>query len=201
MDEFNTVIDLQEISGGNCDQNILQCLSYSAGSAGYIELAPMKTIALLSAFLMCCSAQAEIALKDPASTCVALDDVGLKTRGWKDRGSSDYGCTSPYKDIGPGHPLPNNLAFYAEGQISSVKLLKLVLNVNKPEHAKTSHQALLHTAEILSKKATGQPLSQTLKKALLSGKPIKEKLGNSNITVVRDNWPTGLGYEIKIVFE
>ena len=161
----------------------------------------MKTTALLSAFFMCCSAQAEILLKDPASTCAALDDVGLKTRGWKDRGGSDYGCTSPYKDIGPGYPLPNNLAFYAEGKKSSVKLVKLVLNVNKPEHAKTGHEALFRAAEILSKKATGEPLSKALKTALLSGKRVKEKFGDSNITVIRDNWPTGLGYEIKIVFE
>lgn len=31
-------IDLKEASGGNCDQNILLCLFYSADSAGYIEL-------------------------------------------------------------------------------------------------------------------------------------------------------------------
>jgi hypothetical protein len=56
-------------------------------------------------------------------------------------------------------------------------------------------------AEILSKKVAGQPLSKTLKSALLSGKRAKEKLGNSNITIIRDNWPTGLGYEVKILFE
>ena len=31
-------IDLKEFSGGNCDQKISQCLFYSAGSAGYIDL-------------------------------------------------------------------------------------------------------------------------------------------------------------------
>ncbi len=161
----------------------------------------MKTISLFFTFFICCSAQAEITLKDPAATCVAMNEIGLKTRGWKDRGSSDYGCSSPYKDIGSGYPLPNNLAFYAEGEKSSVKLVKLVLNVNKTEHAKTGHEALLHAAGILSEKATGQPLSKTLKAALSSGKSVTEKLGNSKITVIRDNWPTGLGYEVKIVFE
>lgn len=36
-------IDLEEISGGNCDQNILPFLFDSAGSAGYIELGHLAT--------------------------------------------------------------------------------------------------------------------------------------------------------------
>ncbi len=36
------VLDLKEFSGGNCDQNILYRLFYSAGSAGYIELGILR---------------------------------------------------------------------------------------------------------------------------------------------------------------
>jgi hypothetical protein len=162
----------------------------------------MKTItSFVATVLLFSSAQAEIILKNPTMACIALDEASLKTRGWKDRGDSDYGCTSPYKDIGAGYPLPNNLAFYAEGEKSSVKLVKLVLNVNKPENAKSGHEALLRATEILAKKATGQLLSKTLNTSLLSGKRTKEKAGNTNITVIRDDWPTGLGYQIKIIFE
>ena len=37
-------IDLKKVFGGNCDQNTLQCLFDSAGSAGYIELGLTKTM-------------------------------------------------------------------------------------------------------------------------------------------------------------
>ena len=59
---------------------------------------------LLAGMLPIWSAHAELQVTAPSSACSIVEHVGLVTRGWKDRGGADYGCTTPYKDIGTGYP-------------------------------------------------------------------------------------------------
>lgn len=160
-----------------------------------------NALVLLFSLALSYTVHAELTTTSPSAACSALEQVGLVTRGWKDRGGADYGCTTPYKDIGTGYPLANNLAYYAEGTQSTVRLTKLVLNVNQPAYAKSGHAELVRAADVLAKSVSGEPLSKSLRDALIDGKRSKGKLGKTGVTVIRDDWPTGRGYEVKVVFE
>jgi len=160
-------------------------------------LASLVTIAILSAS----TASAELKSTVPADVCAYMSVMGLKTRGWKNQYDNIYGCSSSYKDIGTGYPLANNLAYYAEGERTVVTQVKLVLNVNNKGASNAAHSELLKAAEALTTKASGKTLPQSLKDAIKSGSKRSAKVGNSSIEVVRINWPTGKGYEIKVFIE
>lgn len=148
------------------------------------------------------------ALKEtnPSIACKLLNASGLITGAWKDYGpgggsAGNFGCTSPYKELGSGYPLANNLAYYVDGGKSAATQAKLVLNVNNKSQAPSAHSALLSSSELLSISITGAKLPASVKEAISAGKPIKAKVGQSAVEVLRDNWPTGKGYELHVIFK
>ena len=104
----------------------------------------MRSLAAIS-LLLCTAwpAHAELLVTVPSQVCSFLDDAGLATRGWKNQYEQEYGCSSAYKQIDSGFPLANNLAFYAEGNGSSVAQVELMLNINNRAQASSAHQELL----------------------------------------------------------
>jgi len=134
----------------------------------------------------------------PTKACELLQEVGLPTSDWKSEYDQEYGCSSNYKQLGAGSPLANNLAFYVEGNSSSVLQVYLMLNVNDKVTASTAHQELIKSAKVLSLKETGQQLPQKLIDAIKNGSNVSQKIGNATVEIVRKVWPTGKGYEIKV---
>ncbi|MFZ7128326.1 MAG: hypothetical protein ACOWWM_19405 [Desulfobacterales bacterium] len=66
---------------------------------------------------------AELLETKPTMVCDYVSAVGLPTRGWKNYGDNEWGCTSNYKEIGSSGPtwapgLRNNLAYYCSGTAS-----------------------------------------------------------------------------------
>lgn len=160
------------------------------------------TVALITfATFTAAPANAELISTAPSEVCAYLKDWGLATRGWKNHYGDVFGCSSPYKELGSGYPLANNIAFYAEGNASAVTQAKLVLNVNNRESASTAHEELLKGAEVLVVKAAGEQLPQSLKDAIKSGEKTAIKVGSSSVEVLREEWPTGKGYEVKVVIK
>ncbi|MBX3517936.1 MAG: hypothetical protein KF815_13465 [Rhodospirillales bacterium] len=161
----------------------------------------MRIAILLIAFALVVSntARAELKPAEPTVLCSYMQDVGFVTRGWKNYYENAFGCSSPYKELGTGFPLANNLAYYAEGNKETVTQLKLVLNVNNSKTANAAHEELLKASEALSIKATGANLPQPLKDAIKSGKKATAKIGSASMEVVRENWPSNKGYEIKVI--
>ena len=137
----------------------------------------------------------------PDSVCSFLSDLDLKGRKWTDYGDGTSGCASNYKDIGSGYPLANNLAFYAAGSDSTVDQVKLVLNFNQTKSVGMSISALGKASEKLSLKALGAQLPNSIKKAIVLGQPLTAAAGTGTIEVVRDDWPTGKGYEIQVIMK
>lgn len=132
-----------------------------------------KVIALLiftSAFGIY-PAQAALVTTSPALVCSMLKDIGLATSGWKNHYDNEFGCSSAYKHIGAGSPMPNNLAYYPEGNRNAATQVRLVLNVNDKSRSTSGHTALLGAAEILSEKIVGVKLPQTIKSAIKKGRP------------------------------
>lgn len=150
------------------------------------------------------TANAELKATAPSEVCDYMKDLGLVTRGWKNHVENVFGCLSPYKELGASSSPtdnPNNLAFYVEGDSTTVSQVKLVLNVNNRGTAKAAHEELLKAAEVLSAKATGEKLPKALKEAIKAGKKITTKVGSASVEVVLEDWPTGKGYEVKVLIK
>ena len=137
----------------------------------------------------------------PSEACGFMSAMGMATRGYKNPDNMGYFCSSPYKELGSGFPLANNIAYYAEGDAKKVTKLKLVLNVNSKQEAKQAHTEMANSAGILLKKALNTALPQEAKDAILAGGNGKWKIGNANVSVTRIDWPTGKGYDIKFIVE
>src|SRR6266511_4175009 len=91
----------------------------------------------------------------PETACALLDEIGLKTNAYKnydpDFRANEFACFSPYKEIGAGRPMSNNLAYYVTGDQKAAKELKLVLNVNDRSTAEDGHRALAIASGFLTK--------------------------------------------------
>lgn len=138
---------------------------------------------------------------DPQVACSLLSDIsGLQTGGYKRSGTEDdFFCCSPYKDLNHESPLPNNIAYYAEGDAEEVNRLKLVLNVNEPQRAEEAHRTLLTYSNELTRKALGEDLSSKMQEAILVGHPEAYTVGDLFVELKREAWPTGRGYEMKFI--
>jgi hypothetical protein len=130
-----------------------------------------------------------------------MGDSGLNTQGWKNQYDQVFDCSSPYKEIGSGFPLANNLAFYAEGSANNVSQVKLVLNVNNRSSSSSAHAALLKAATTLIEKTTGEKLTKPLIDSIKKGTNVTQRVGCSIAEVVRVDWPTGKGYEVKVIIK
>ncbi len=136
----------------------------------------------------------------PQDACAYLSNVsGLQTRGYKNQYEDTFGCSSPYKEVGADYPLANNIAYYVSGNSQNANELKLVLNVNSAQGAKEAHAALLQHSDELSQKALGVPMPKEVRSAISSGKAGKWTLGKAKVELVRENWATGKGYELKYI--
>lgn len=95
--------------------------------------------------------------------------------------------------------MPNNLAYYVTGDQHAAKELKLVLNVNDRDNAEDGHRALAIASGFLTKAALGTYLMEEVYKALVAGRADRWKAGKNKIEIVRDDWETGKGYEVKFI--
>jgi hypothetical protein len=95
--------------------------------------------------------------------------------------------------------LADLLAFYVDSD-ARIQQPKLVLNVHhgiKPRHeAKQTHQALVQAAKQLTQEALKTPLPKAAEQAIATGKPWLGMVKAATFQLIRDDWPTGKGYEL-----
>jgi len=137
----------------------------------------------------------------PKATCSYLNNLGLSTRGWKNYFPSEYGCSSPYKDLGSAFLLKNNLVYAVSGGAKKAKKLELYLNVHNKEEARLAHHELLKAATSLLNKAVAKDLPQILQNAIKKGINATATVGGVTIELIRNNWSTGKGYDLKFSIE
>ena len=141
-----------------------------------------------------------VASWNPQEACEYLSHIsGFQTRGYINQYEDSFGCSSPYKDIGEGIPLANNIAYYVSGNSQNVKELKLVLNVNVTQNADEAHTAFLQYSEELTQKALGITIPKDERDAILSGIAGEWIIKQTKVELVREDWPTGKGYELKYI--
>ena len=160
----------------------------------------MRFYAVLILFFTIIPVHAELLVTAPDKACILLNEIGLTTSGWKNE-YDQFGCESDYKQLGSSEGLANNLAFYLEGNNSSVELTYLMLNVNDGTSASSAHQELLKAAEALSIKETGKKLPKQLKSAIIKGVSASENIGKATVEIARHDWPTGRGYDVKVTIK
>lgn len=137
----------------------------------------------------------------PQDACKFMTEIDLATRGYKNSDGLEYLCSSPYKEFGNGGSLRNNIAYYAEGQTAKINRLKLVVNVNQKNQAKSAHSELHRAAELLVKKTFGSSLPDGVDKSLITGSQGSWKHKGCTIKLNRKDWPTGKGYELRFTIE
>ncbi|MGZ4159737.1 MAG: DUF6030 family protein [Neobacillus sp.] len=158
-------------------------------------------VIFILSFCTVISARADLLVTAPPQACNLLREAGLATSDWKNEYDQEYGCSSEYKQLSSGAGLANNLAFYVEGNSSSVFQVYLMLNVNDKTSVTSAHKELLKVAEDLSKKETGKQLPKKLIDAINKGNNASQKVGTATVDVVRNNWTTGKGYDIKFIIK
>ena len=162
----------------------------------------LKKLFLIAASLaFATTASAEIITPTPSKACALLADIGLKGRKWvDDYGDGSSGCASDYKDIGSSSTgLANNLAYYVTGAGPYVMEVKLVLNYHQPSRSSSGAAALLAASKKLSLRALGASLPGSVAALIKRGEYGSEKVGKGVVEVVREDWPTGKGYEVKVL--
>lgn len=159
-----------------------------------------KLFLLIAAATFATSASAEFIDPTPSSVCSLLSDSGLKGRKWvDDYGDGSSGCASDYKDIGSTTGFANNLAFYATGVGQYVMEMKLVLNYHQPSQPGAATKALLSASNKLAQRALGARLPESVEALIRQGKHGSSKVGKGVVEIVRDDWPTGKGYEVQVI--
>lgn len=135
--------------------------------------------------------------QSPSIAINYLVKEGLSPRGYKYESGNTYYAASPYREIGSGFPLANNIAYYVEGSRAKAKELKLVLNVNVSNKSKEAHAELLRYSEILYQKALSEELPPKIKTSVINGESGRWDSHNVTAELSRDDWATGKGYELR----
>ena len=76
-----------------------------------------------------------------------------------------------------------------------------MVNFNQPNSKAAATNSLLAASARLSQKSLGASLPQSITKAIQTGAPAVANVGTGSVEVIRDEWPTGKGYEIHVVMK
>ncbi|EKP0276778.1 MULTISPECIES: hypothetical protein [Aeromonas] len=133
--------------------------------------------------------------------CYYLENSNLPTSGWINHNNDEYGCSSSYFDIGTGSPLPNNIAYYVEGDSKSAHSAKLVMNINNKKQEKEAKAAFTSTAKLLSRQVVKSSIPNEFWKSIENNKNKSIIIDDKKISVTSINWPNGNGYETHITFK
>ena len=131
----------------------------------------------------------------PAVACSLLNDIGIKTRGYKNDPEwkpSEYFCSSPYTSIDERFRLELFIAYYVDGSRDTTRQLKLVMSIHDPRVVDLGLAALAVAADTLTRRVTGSGISDEIGKSVLSGTAGKWKLAGRDIEIQRENYRVGV---------
>lgn len=111
-------------------------------------------------------------------------------------------ASSPYLDLGDGI-IPDNIAYYVEGDELTTTRLKLTLNVNNPDNPQASEQRFLEIVRTLLLVAVSEELRSTLGDQISLTVGVNITIHDKTIQITREDWPHGIkgGYSLKFNIE
>ncbi len=129
-----------------------------------------------------------------------LLNEGLKTGHYHPVGQEEWIASSSLIEIG-NDLIPNNISYYVDGNETTAKSLKLILNVNSNESARMAHLKLFSSVNVLLKAALGMNASPEIEKAIIKGEILKLNLGLFQAAVEMNVWPQNSigGYDVKFI--
>ncbi len=130
-----------------------------------------------------------------------LKAEGYVTGSWKEILDDEYFCCTGYKSINSVEAVSNNIAYYVNGNRTTAAELKLVLNVNIKSKAQEAHSEFLKIAQALNVKATGKKLEDALAEAITKGTASEIKSKSYTTKIIRNDWPSGKGYDLQFIIE
>lgn len=146
-----------------------------------------------------------VALSDgwsPYLACKFLSSKNLITNDYHQDAfdASSWFASSNYLEVGAGI-FPNNIAYYIEGDELIARKLKLVVNFNDVESEKETTVKFIEIASELIRNSLAQDMPEILVEKLISKTPTDIDVFGKDISIEIENWPTKLGYSIKLIFK
>lgn len=127
-----------------------------------------------------------------------LREENLATGDYHQLGE-EWFASSPYVEIGEGI-LPDNVAYYVEGDEIAVKCLKLILNVNNPSDSSAAEERFLLQVRALLTKALGERAGEGIGRRIIRDREFQESVAGGNVSLVREDWIGGRpgGFSLKL---
>lgn len=135
----------------------------------------------------------------PHEASTYLTIFGLKSNPYKEIEPGLWFASTPYLDLEEGL-LPNNIAYYIEGDENAVKKLTLKLNINEPSHSEGATHKFIEVVEMLFWQSLSLKVPGDIINAIQSRRGMQTKLRGRTISV-SDSPFCGNGYGIKLVVE
>lgn len=108
--------------------------------------------------------------------------------------SDEFGCSTPYKDLGR-EGMPNNIALYAKGMSASiVDSVYLVLNIYIPKNAKRDLKYFSKMCGNVATSLVGQQAAN-FSAEVVQGQPFSSIKGGYELRLEKEIWPSGKGFE------
>ncbi|WP_243439738.1 hypothetical protein [Fundidesulfovibrio soli] len=141
----------------------------------------------------------------PLEACTLMDDV-LDSKGHPWRvDSNSGGCGTTYQNLPSQGVIKSNVAYYANGDSSSAKQLKIILNINDTSTADHNIQTFKHYCGKLYMKLIKKPwsmeFSKEFDKTTRDGIQRSWKVNEIDFILLKKIWPTGKGYELQFIVE
>lgn len=129
-----------------------------------------------------------------------LVSTGLKTSDYHP-GQIDgrqWYASSPYMEIGD-EVLPDNIAYYVEGDEHIAHTLRLTANFNNAETQEQTLNELAWCAAELFAAAMQQPIPDDLLNRLISRIPTTTTTNDKVIEITNEDWPSGRGFSLRFI--
>lgn len=125
---------------------------------------------------------------------------GLETGFYHPIGQQEWCASSSLMDL-DDDLIPNQISYYVDGNETTAKSLKLVLNIFSKESAVKAHSKLLSSVKTLLKAALNIKLSSDIETAIMTSKNQTFNLGLFVATIEKNEWPQSpIGaYDVKFI--
>jgi hypothetical protein len=129
-----------------------------------------------------------------------LINEGLSTGFYNRFIGEEWFASSSMKEFSDGI-VPDNIAYYIEGNEEVAKTLKLKVNVNDASRAPQACDKLQATAEVLSMSSLNQSLSKEMKNAISGRNSYFEEVEDKTIALIVEHWPNHElnGFDLKLL--
>ena len=124
-----------------------------------------------------------------------LADAGIETGFYKNIYDDAWHVSSKYLELG-NSIMPNNIAYYVEGNRESAKSLKLKLNVNEPTESDDAKEQFLKMANLLCWQATDSELPVSLRNAISAEENAEIATEDRKLSIVKFAWDKAERYDL-----